>query len=285
LVNKLPDVAGRNNTVGNFSNWNSNLCLNCLTVLLGDLLCDFVAADSLLGVAVGDGNSLGGLLGSVDTHFLGHFTAVRLDGGVASARVPLGNLWGHMDSVGSWGGIPGRVAPIGTTISTGGVSIDASSISSLGFPLDDAMLDNMSWLAILGGHLLTLLLIGDGLLFNLLSVALLLGLWDTVLGFDFLVGDGTLWPGDSGGMLSHFDSWSSHVSHPGWCCVSSIATDGSSMAIAAIAAIAAVAAVAGLSFGRRGGGGVGHGGGHAGIRDKLVHGDLDFVTSHEELSS
>merc|ERR1719300_1364303 len=110
--------------------------------------------------------------------------------------------------MGSWSGIASRVSSISASVSTNGVSIDASSPGiSLSLPLDDAMLDNMSGSAVLGGHLLALLLISDSLLLNLLGVALLLGLWDTVLGLDFLISDGALWPGDGGLVGGHFDGW------------------------------------------------------------------------------
>merc|ERR1711917_176735 len=108
--------------------------------------------------------------------------------------------------MGSWGSISCGVSSIGATISTDGVSVNASSPGiSLSLPLDDAMLDDMSWSTVLGGDLLALLLISDSLLLNLLGITLLLGLWDTVLGLDFLIGDGALWPGDGGLVGGHFD--------------------------------------------------------------------------------
>merc|ERR1719309_1342647 len=286
----LPVVATNDGALSHnwLGNWDLDLVLNCLAVLLGDLLGHLVAADGLLGVAVGDRDLLGGLLGSVDAHLLGDLTAVRLDGGVAGGLGNSRNLdgWGHLDSVGSWGGVTSRVSAIGATVSTDGVSVDACSPGiSLSLPLDDAMLDDMSGSTVLGGHFLALLLVSDGLLLNLLGVALLLSLWDTVLGLNFLIGDGALWSGDGGLVGGHFDGWPghSHWGHSHWSVdggwgsggVSAVSSDGAS-----------VASVGSPGVGLGGGGSVGHGGGHAGIGDKLVHGDLDFgLTSHEELSS
>merc|ERR1719312_1459827 len=68
----------------------------------------------------------------------------------------------------------------------------------LSFPLDDAMAIAL-WAASLGGDLLALLLIGDRLLLDILGVADLLRLWDTVLGLNSLVGDAALGSGHSFG--------------------------------------------------------------------------------------
>ena len=54
--------------------------------------------------------------------------------------------------------------------------INCVEFTHLSLPLDDAMLYNMSGSAVLGGHLLALLLISDSLLLNLLGVALFLSL-------------------------------------------------------------------------------------------------------------
>merc|ERR1719295_1655212 len=101
------------------------------------------------------------------------------------------------------------------------------------------MLDDMSGSTVLGGHLLALLLVSDGLLLNLLGITLLLGLWDTVLGLDFLIGDSALWPGDGGLVGGHFDGRFDHghggsnmchwsVSHGGG--VAAVASDGATVA-------------------------------------------------------
>ena len=112
-----------------FCQIHTHLGFNCFAVLLWDLLGDLVAANSLLGVAVGDWDLLCGLFGSVDANLLGNFTAVRLDGGVTGGLGNSRNLdsWGHLDGMGSWSGIASGVSSISASISTNVVSIDASS--------------------------------------------------------------------------------------------------------------------------------------------------------------
>jgi len=169
--------------------WDGNFGLHWVAHLFGDLLGDWSADDILLNVAGSDRHSLGDLLGGVDTHLLGHFTAVRLDGNMGGG---LGNL-GDRGSMGHIGG--GTIA-----IASSGTVAETSSVPglSLGFPLDDAMAMAL-WAANLGGDLLALLLIGDRLLLDLLGVANLLRLWNTVLGLDCLVSDGALGSGHSFG--------------------------------------------------------------------------------------
>ena len=70
--------------------WDSNFGLHWLAHLLGDPLGDWNADDILLNVTGSDRHSLGDLLGGVDTHLLGHLTAVRLDGDVGSGN----SSWG-----------------------------------------------------------------------------------------------------------------------------------------------------------------------------------------------
>merc|ERR1719295_490404 len=150
--------------------------------------------------------------------------------------------------MGGWGGVAGGVSAISAAVSSQGVTVDASSPGiGLGLPLDDAVLDDASGLAVLGGDLL----------------ALLLGLWDAVLGLNFLISDGALWPGNGGLVGGHFDGWpgNSHWGHGYWSVdscwgssVSTVSSDGSS-----------IAAVCAVSIGLSGGGGVGDGSGHAGI--------------------
>merc|ERR1719308_831958 len=72
------------------------------------------------------------------------------------------------------------------------------TLDYLGFPLDDAMAIAL-WAANLRGDLFALLLIGDRLLLDLLGVADLLRLWNTVLGLDSLIGDTALGSGHSFG--------------------------------------------------------------------------------------
>ena len=112
-----------------FCQIHTHLGFDCFAVLLWDLLGDLVAADGLFGVAVGDWDLLGGLLRGVDAHLLGDFTAVGLDGGVARGLGNSCNLdsWGHLDGMGSWSGIASRVSSISASISTNGVSVNASS--------------------------------------------------------------------------------------------------------------------------------------------------------------
>merc|ERR1719312_1268495 len=162
----------------NGGHWDGDFGLHWLTNLLGDPLGDWSADYILLNVAGSDGHSLGDLLGGVDTHLLGHFTAVRLDGDVGSGLGDRGGM-GHIGGTIAKGN-SGTVAKAssGTVAETGTVPG-----LCLGFPLDDAMAIAL-WATNLGGDLLALLLISDRLLLDLLGVADLLRLWDTVLGLD-----------------------------------------------------------------------------------------------------
>merc|ERR1719515_588856 len=127
--------------------------------------------------------------------------------------------------------------------------------------------------ASLRGDLLALLLIGDRLLLDLLGVADLLRLWNTVLGLDSLVGDTALGSGHS---LGHgLDDRAGH-SHC-WGMMSkadSSHTMAKAGAVAKAASIAEASAVPGLGLSSRGRSSISHGSGHAGISNKLVHGDL-----------
>jgi len=238
--------------MGHSGNWDSHLGLDCLAVLLGDLLGNFMTGNSLLQVALGDWDSLGDLLGSVDTDLLGDLTAVRLDGGVAGSD----GSWG----VHNCGSGMGHDTSMGQVWGSDAMSQKAGSRSpglglGLSLPLDDAVDGSMRTSTDLGGDLLALLLESDGLLHNVLGVAHLLSLWNTVLCLNFLESEGAL--GSGYGVLGGGHSNMSK----------------------------AVASVVGISVGIGGGGSIGHGSGNARISDKLVHGDLDVVTSHEELSS
>ena len=72
---------------------------NWLTLLVGDPLGDHLAVNLLNVLASGDGHLLGSLLGGVGTDFLGHLTAVRLDGHLAGGLGDSLNLdcWSSMD--------------------------------------------------------------------------------------------------------------------------------------------------------------------------------------------
>jgi len=244
--------------------WNSNLGLHWLANLLGDPLGDWSADDILLNVAGSDRHSLGDLLGGVDTHLLGNFTAVRLDGNMGGG---LGNL---SDSRGSRGHIGGGTVAIAGS----GTVAETSSVPglSLGFPLDDAMAIAL-WAANLGGYLLALLLIGDRLLLDILGVTDLLRLWNTVLGLDSLVGDTALGSGHSFGHGLDNRAGYSHC----WGRMSK-ADSSNAMAkastVAKAASVAEASAVPSLGLSSWGGCGISHGSGHAGISNKLVHGDL-----------
>jgi len=245
------------------SNWDSDLGLNSLAVLLWDPLGHWGADDVLLDMAGGDWHSLGDLLGGVDTHLLGHLTAVRLDGDVRSGN----SSWG---SDHSWGGVGNANSSVGNANSSVGNAQAVATIAkagsmpgiSLGLPLDDADVAGL-WATDLGGDLLALLLVGNRLLLNLLGVTLALSLWHTVLGLDLLVGEGALGGGHSGGVngWGNSDGWSGMGD-----------TDSANSA----QTIAKAGTVPGLSLGSGRGGSIGHGGGHARISDKLVHGDLVF---------
>ena len=97
--------------------WDGNLGLHWVAHLLGDLLGDWSADDILLNVAGSDRHSLGDLLGGVDTHLLGHFTAVRLDGNMGGG---LGNL-GDRGSMRHIGGGTVAIASSGTVAETSSV--------------------------------------------------------------------------------------------------------------------------------------------------------------------
>jgi len=242
--------------------WDSNLGLDSLAVLLGDLLDNLVTVNSLLEVALGDWDGLGDSLGRVDANLLGHLTAVRLDCGVAGSH----GSWGVHNcrsSMGnnSWGGSMGHVwgsNAVSQKTGSGSPGLGLGLGLSASLPLDDAV-DRSMWASTdLGGDLLALLLESDGLLLDVLGVAHLLSLRNTVLSLDFLKSEGALWSGY--GVLGCGHSNMSHSE--------------------------AVASVVGISVSIGGRGSVGHSSGNARISDKLVHGDLDIVvTSHEELSS
>merc|ERR1719369_2334526 len=241
-------------------NWDSNLGLDSLAVLLGDLLDNLVTVNSLLEVALGDWDSLGDSLGRVDANLLGHLTAVRLDCGVAGSHGSWGvNNCGSRVGNDSWGGSVGHVRgsnAVSQKTSSGSPGLGLGLSASL--PLDDAV-DRSMWASTdLGGHLLALLLERDRLLLDVLGVAHLLSLRNTVLSLNFLKSEGAL--GSGYGVLGCGHSNMSH-----------------SEAVASVVGIS-------VSIGVRGS--VGHSSGNARISDKLVHGDLDIiVTSHEELSS
>jgi len=240
--------------------WDGNFGLHWVANLLGDPLGDWSADDILLNVAGSDGHSLGDLLGGVDTHLLGHFTAVRLDGNMGGGLGNLGDL-GDRGSMGHIGGTTVAIASSGTVAET-------SSVPglSLGFPLDDAIAMAL-WAANFGGDLLALLFIGDRLLLDLLGVADLLRLWNTVLGLYSLVGDATLGSGHS---LGHGLDDRAGYSH----CWGMMGKADSSHAMAKAGAVAEASAVPGLSISSWGRSGISHGSGHARISNKLVHGDL-----------
>jgi len=248
------------------SNWDSDLGLNSLAVLLWDPLGHWGADDVLLDMAGGDWHSLGDLLGGVDTHLLGHLTAVRLDGDVRSGN----SSWG---SDHSWGGVGNANSSVGNAQAVATVA-KAGSVPgiSLGLPLDDADVAGL-WATDLGGDLLALLLIGDRLLLDLLGVADLLRLWNTVLGLDSLVGDTALGSGHSFG--HGLDNRAGH-SH----CWGRMSKADSSHAmakagtVAKATSVAEASAVPSLGLSSRGRSGISHGSGHARISNKLVHGDL-----------
>jgi len=247
MANSHRGVVGDGNWGGmGHGNWDSNLGLDSLAVLLGDLLDNLVTVNSLLEVALGDWDGLGDSLGRVDANLLGHLTAVRLDGGVTGSH-------------GSWGGSVGHVwssNAVSQKTSSGSPGLGLSLSASL--PLDDAVNRSMWTSTDLGGDLLALLLESDGLLLDVLGVAHLLSLRNTVLSLNFLKSEGAL--GSGYGVLGRGHSNMSHSE--------------------------AVASVVGISVSIGGRGSVGHSSGNARISDKLVHGDLDIVvTSHEELSS
>jgi len=247
----------------NGGHWDGDFGLHWLTNLLGDPLGDWSADDILLNVAGSDGHSLGDLLGGVDTHLLGHLTAVRLDGDVGSG---LGDRGSHCHSLGDRGGM----GHIGGTIAkaNSGTIAETSTVPGLclGFPLDNAMAIALR-AASLRGDLLALLLIGDRLLLDLLGVADLLRLWNTVLGLDSLVGDTALGSGHSFGHGLDNRAGYSH-------CWGMMSKADSSHTMAKAASVAEASAVPGLGLSSRGGCGISHGSGHAGISNKLVHGDL-----------
>ena len=111
--------------------WDSNFGLHWLAHLLGDPLGDWSADDILLNVTGSDRHSLGDLLGGVDTHLLGHLTAVRLDGNMGSG---LGNWGSHCHSLGDRGHIGATIAKAssGTVAVTGsGTIAETSSVPGL----------------------------------------------------------------------------------------------------------------------------------------------------------
>jgi len=261
----------------NGGHWDGDFGLHWLTNLLGDPLGDWSADHILLNVAGSDGHSLGDLLGGVDTHLLGHFTAVRLDGDVGSG---LGDRGSHCHSLGDRGGmghIGGTIAKAnsGTVAkASSGTVAETGTVPGLclGFPLDDAMAIAL-WAANLGGDLLALLLIGDRLLLDILGVADLLRLWDTVLGLDSLIGDAALGSGHSFG--HGLDDRAGYSHCWGMMCKaysSHAMTEAGTVAKAASVAEASTVPSLGLSYWGRCG--ISHGSGHAGISNKLVHGDL-----------
>jgi len=231
------------------SNWmggqgwgHGDLSLDSLAVLLGDLGNHWGAVDRLDDLAGGDGNRLGDLLGGVDAHLLGHLTAVRLDGGVAVGK-------------GSWGQGGGQGRGVVHVGGADGVPSKAQPWLSLSLPLDDGDGTGVRS-AHLGGHILALLLKGDGLLLNIDGVTDILNLGNAVLGLDLLVGQGTLGGSDGD------SSWGWGNSHRG-----SSQRGGSQRG--------AVSDAPGISVGR--GSGTGNGG-QARVGNKLVHGDgLDWL--------
>merc|ERR1719167_106021 len=117
---------------------------------------------------------------------------------------------------------------------------------AVGAPLDNVWVDQSMWTSTdLGSDLLALLLESHRLLHDILGVAHLLSLRNTVLSLNFLKSDGALRSGHGVNSRGH-----SNMSK-------------------------AVASVMGVGIGVRGRGSIGHSGGKARIGDKLVHGDLD----------
>ena len=119
------------------------LVLNRLALLVGDSLGDHLAVNLLNVLASGDRHLLGSLLGGVGTDFLGHLTAVRLDGHLAGSLGDGLDLdlwhchWSRVDS-GNWGRVGNGPSSIKTSANsapidscTTGNSSTISSISTI----------------------------------------------------------------------------------------------------------------------------------------------------------
>jgi len=251
-------------------NWawggDSDLVLNRLALLVGDPLGDHLAVNLLNVLASGDGDLLGSLLGGVGTDFLGHLTAVRLDGHLAGG---LGNSldldggswvdssdWGSMDSGG--GGAIAMSVDSGATGDSSAISSISTPVASISTPVASLPLDDTNvpgWAADLGSGLLAVPLVLNTLLVNLFSVALFLSPWDAVLGLDSFVGYGALGSGHGLGDGGRgMDGWSGNAM-------------GNSSSVSTIASL---------------GGSVGNGSSQTGVSNKLVHSECELDTSHEE---
>jgi len=231
--------------VGHSGNWDGHLGLNWLAVLLRNLLGHSVTINSLLQVAGGDWHGLGDLLGGVDADLLGHLAAVRLDSCVGSGHSSRSSHygWGGMSHHG-WGSSMGHKR--GSNSMAVKTSWSPGLSLGLSLPLDNVWVDQSMWTSTdLGSDLLALLLESHRLLHDILGVAHLLSLRNTVLSLNFLKSDGALRSGHGVNSRGH-----SNMSK-------------------------AVASVMGVGIGVRGRGSIGHSGGKARIGDKLVHGDLD----------
>jgi len=262
-VTSIRSITMSNGGRGNVGlhNWawgrDSDLVLNRLTLLVGDLLGDHFAVNLLNVLASGDRHLLGSLLWGVGTDFLGHLTAVRLDGHLAgglgnSLNLDSGNWvdssdWGSMDSSSA------IAMSIDSSAMGNSSAISSISTSVASLPFDDTNVPG--WAADLGSGLLAIPLILNMLLLNLFSVALFLSPWDAVLGLDGLVGDGALGSGHSLGDGGRgMDGWGSN-------------------AMSNTSTISTIASLRGA---------IGDGGSQTGVSNKLVHSECELDTSHEE---
>jgi len=262
-VTSIRSIATSDGGRGNVGlhNWawgrDSDLVLNRLALLVGDPLGDHLAVNLLNVLASGDRHLLGSLLGGVGTDFLGHLTAVRLDGHLAGG---LGNSLnldsGNWVDSGDWGSMDGSGA-IAMSVDSSAVgnssAISSVSTSVASLPLDDTNVPG--WAADLGSGLLAIPLVLNMLLLNLFSVALFLSPWGAVLGLDGLVGDGALGGGHGLGDGGRgMDGWGSNAM-------------GNSSSVSTIASLR---------------GSIGDGGSQTGVSNKLVHSECELDTSHEE---
>ena len=112
------------------------LVLNRLALLVGDSLGDHLAVNLLNVLASGDRHLLGSLLGGVGTDFLGHLTAVRLDGHLAGGLGNSLNLdcWSSMNSS-TIASIDSSAMGNSSTIST----VSTITMAGLSLPLVDTI--------------------------------------------------------------------------------------------------------------------------------------------------